>query len=105
FASSMVGGPCVGGLDGFLSFPSCPSPVAPVRSGLMISQCRPPSTVFITYCVPRKIVLLSIGENSSAGAHGSRYLRRLMSTPKFCCGQGVTSWLNEVRRLKRETPP
>src|ERR1700685_84482 len=40
----------VGGSSALLSFDGG---VAPVRSGLMVSQCRPPSIVFITYCVPR----------------------------------------------------
>src|ERR1019366_4509583 len=26
---------------------------APVRSGLIFAQCKPPSVVLITYCVPR----------------------------------------------------
>src|SRR5512142_3132484 len=26
---------------------------APVKSGLISCQCRPPSTVFITHCVPK----------------------------------------------------
>src|SRR5579864_8386975 len=44
FAFSFVGGP-----SDLLSPVGC---VAPVRSGLIVCQCRPPSSVFITYCVP-----------------------------------------------------
>src|SRR5271165_4842574 len=71
---------------------------APVRSGLIFSQCRPPSVVFITYCVPRKSVLFSIGEKTSIGVHGPRYLRSLISVFQFCTGHGEMSWLKEVRR-------
>src|ERR1022692_1508356 len=45
FAFCTVAGPAGFSLAGFGA--------APVRSGLIFSQCRPPSVVFITYCVPR----------------------------------------------------
>ena len=78
---------------------------APVRSGLIFSQCRPPSVVFITYCVPRYSAFFSAGEKTSIGVHGSRYLRSLISLPKLGVGHGVMSWLNEVRRSQRTTLP
>ena len=78
---------------------------APVRSGLIFSQCRPPSVVFITYCVPRYSVFFSIGEKTSIGVQGSRYLRSLISLAKFGIGHGVMSWLSEVRRSQRTTLP
>ena len=49
--------------------------VAPVRSGLIWSQCSPPSVVFITYCMPMNSASFSIGDMTSIGVHGARYLR------------------------------
>src|SRR5271166_5497622 len=54
---------------------------APVRSGLICCQCRPPSVVAITYCVPRYSVFLSTGEKTSTGVHGARYLRSAIVAP------------------------
>src|SRR5580700_10966965 len=54
---------------------------APVRSGLMCRQCRPPSVVVITYCVPRYSVFLSSGEKINIGVQGARYFRSAMEPP------------------------
>src|SRR5271167_2511951 len=78
---------------------------APVRSGLIFSQCSPPSVVFITNCVPRNSMPLSIGDITSIGVHGARYFRLLISVPQFGIGHGEISWLNEVRLSYRTTPP
>src|SRR5271157_5921112 len=78
---------------------------APVKSGLILSQCRPPSVVFITYCVPRYRVFFSIGEKTSMGVQGSRYFRSLISVFQLCIGHGAMSWLSEVRRSQRTTLP
>src|ERR1700721_2417911 len=96
-ALSMVGGTCASVFPG-----DC---VDPVRSALIVSQRKPPSTVFIRYCVPRKRAFGSGGGEQSAGLQGARYLRWLISDSNTDTGHGVMSWLKPVRRLKRPTVP
>src|ERR1700687_4048752 len=77
----------------------------PVRSGLIRIQCRPPSMVFKTYCVPRKSEDLSTGEKASGGVQASRYFLCEMSVPNTVTGQGETSCARERRRSQRDTAP
>src|ERR1017187_6950593 len=54
---------------------------APVKSGLILCQCSPPSVVVITYCVPRNRVFLSTGEKINIGVQGARYFRSAIEAP------------------------
>src|SRR5207248_189837 len=80
-------------------------PSAPVKSGLIDSQWRPPSLVRSTIWAPRYRACRSTRSNTSGDVHVKRYFHPGSGCPKVDTGQGEMSCDWPVRRSKRCTTP